>query len=69
MKKSYTHAVLTHLWSCTGGRKNMLINVKLGVPEGYDVDVDQVRATFPYGRLLPVQINRGGLTYNCGRYT
>mmetsp|Transcript_38097 Transcript_38097/g.87180 ORF Transcript_38097/g.87180 Transcript_38097/m.87180 type:complete len:181 (+) Transcript_38097:194-736(+) len=50
-----------------GGRKNMLINVKLGVPEGYSVDLDQIRATFPYGRLLPVEIVTGGLTYGCGR--
>lgn len=47
----------------------MLIKVKLGVPEGYSVDLDQIRATFPYGRLLPVEIVTGGLTYGCGRYT
>ena len=50
-----------------GGRRNMLIHVKLGVPEGYAIDDDQVRATFPYGRLLPVEIVHGGLTYGCGR--
>ena len=50
-----------------GGRKNMLIHVKLGVPEGYAVDHDQIRATFPYGRLLPVEVVNGGLTYGCGR--
>ena len=50
-----------------GGRKNMLIHVKLGIPEGYGVDHDQIRATFPYGRLLPVEVVSGGLTYGCGR--
>ena len=42
--------------SRAGGRKNMLIHVKLGVPEGFDVDFDAIRATFPYGRLLPVEV-------------
>lgn len=50
-----------------GGRKNMLIHVKLGIPEGYSVDHDEIRATFPYGRLLPVEVIHGGLTYGCGR--
>ena len=45
----------------------MLIHVKLGVPEGYHVNLEDIRATFPYGRLLPVEIAAGGLTYGCGR--
>lgn len=45
----------------------MLIHVKLGVPDGYHVELDQIRATFPYGRLLPVEITTGGLTYGSGR--
>ena len=35
-----------------GGRKNMLIHLKLGVPaEAPTVDLDAVAAVFPYGRL------------------
>ena len=35
-----------------GGRKNMLIRLKLGVPaEAPTVDLDAVAAVFPYGRL------------------
>jgi len=50
-----------------GGRQAMLIKVRLGVPDGYDVDHDQIRATFPYGNLLPIEVVSGGLTYGSGR--
>ena len=32
-----------------------------------NIDHDQVRATFPYGQLLPLEVVPGGLTYGCGR--
>ena len=42
----------------------MKISVKLGVPpEAGGVDLDALRATFPYGQLLPVEIVHGGLTF------
>ena len=41
--------------------------MKLGVPVGYAVDHDAIRATFPYGRLLPIEVVTGGLTYGSGR--
>jgi uncharacterized protein (TIGR02058 family) len=52
-----------------GGRRGMLIHVRLGVP-GPDafVDVLQVAKVFPYGRLLPIEIVRGGgLEFHSGR--
>ena len=50
-----------------GGRKNMLIHVKLGVPEGLKVDEDAICEVFPYGRLLPLEVVAGGLSYGSGR--
>jgi len=51
-----------------GGRQNMLIHLKLGVPaEAPTVDLDAVAAVFPYGRLLPIEVVPGGLTFGCGR--
>ena len=41
----------------------MKLKVILGIPEGYqeDIDLDQVLAVFPYGQKLPVEIKTGGL--------
>ena len=59
-----------------GGRQNMLVHVKLGVPPettaradgaGPVVDLAQVAAVFPYGKLLPIEVVPGGLTYGSGR--
>lgn len=58
-----------------GGRKNMLIQVKLGVPPKKDselieplfVDFSHVAKVFPYGKLLPVQVVIGGLSFPTGR--
>lgn len=51
-----------------GGRPNMLIHLKLGVPaEAPDVDLDEVAKVFPYGKLLPIEVVHGGLTFGCGR--
>ena len=41
------------------------VHVKLGVPEGHEVDRKELRAVFPYGRLLPLEIVGGGMTYEC----
>lgn len=68
--------VISHL---PGGRKEMLIHVKLGVPrllsdsalqkkeELRHVDVWQVAKVFPYGKLLPIEIEVGGLSFPTGR--
>ncbi len=46
----------------------MLIHVRLGLPELYSfVDMDQLANAFPYGRLLPIDVVPGGLTFGCGR--
>lgn len=51
-----------------GGRQNMKVKVKLGVPpEAGGVDLEAVRAVFPYGKLLPIEIVAGGLTFQSGR--
>ena len=51
-----------------GGRANMLIHVRLGVPSEYpEVDEDALAACFPYGRLLPIEVVPGGLTFGSGR--
>lgn len=62
-----------------GGRKKMLIHVKLGVPGGSSssssssssravtVDVLQVAKVFPYGQLLPIEVATGGLEFHSGR--
>lgn len=51
-----------------GGRENMLIHVKLGVPPEFpEVDVEEVARVFPYGKLLPIEVVTGGLTFGCGR--
>lgn len=49
-----------------GVKERMIIQIKLGVPEGYHIDEEAIRAEFPYGRLLPLEIVCGGLTYRCG---
>jgi uncharacterized protein (TIGR02058 family) len=50
-----------------GGRNEMLIHVKLGVPSGSRVDSLEVAKVFPYGKLLPIQIEVGGLEFHTGR--
>jgi uncharacterized protein (TIGR02058 family) len=62
-----------------GGRKEMLIHVKLGIPasnsnttsdgplEPMLVDPLEVAKVFPYGRLLPVEMVVGGLSFSTGR--
>jgi uncharacterized protein (TIGR02058 family) len=62
--------VIDHL---PGGRKNMLIHVKLGVPafafaaSSEAVDALEVAKVFPYGRLLPIEVVKGGLEFHSGR--
>ena len=61
--------VISHI---PGGRKQMMIHVKLGVPrvsevEETIVDVLEVAKVFPYGQLLPIEIVHGGLDFATGR--
>ena len=56
-----------------GGREEMLISLKLGVPtkrgsdDPMDVKLDEVAKVFPYGRLLPIEVVVGGLSFHTGR--
>jgi uncharacterized protein (TIGR02058 family) len=50
-----------------GGRKGMMIHLKLGVPAEAKVDVFEVAKVFPYGKLLPIQVTTGGLDFSTGR--
>lgn len=50
-----------------GGRKEMLIHVKLGVPSTMPVDKLDVAKVFPYGKLLPMEVVPGGLMFPTGR--
>ena len=52
----------------------MLISVKLGIPfkredssEPMEVNLNEVAKVFPYGRLMPIEVVVGGLTFNTGR--
>jgi uncharacterized protein (TIGR02058 family) len=64
--------VISHL---PGGRSSMLIHVKLGVPsirattgsEPLPVDPLQVAKVFPYGKVLPLEMCLGGLSFHTGR--
>ena len=51
------------------GRADMLLKVEIGVPEDLvdSVSVEDIRAMFPYGRMLPVQVRAGGLDFPSGR--
>ncbi|OEU07852.1 hypothetical protein FRACYDRAFT_163887, partial [Fragilariopsis cylindrus CCMP1102] len=51
-----------------GGRKEMLIHVKLGVPIPSSTDHNNnINTFFPYGKLLPIEIVLGGLNFQSGR--
>jgi uncharacterized protein (TIGR02058 family) len=44
-----------------GGYDGMKLHVHLGVPEGCTVDLDRVKTVFPYGTMLPIAVDVGGL--------
>ncbi|KAL3795911.1 hypothetical protein HJC23_002182 [Cyclotella cryptica] len=56
-----------------GGREEMFISVKLGVPtrrsssDPMEVNLNEVAKVFPYGRLLPIETVVGGLSFHTGR--
>lgn len=47
--------------------------MKLGVPtqretaKPMEVDLNEVAKVFPYGRLMPIEVVVGGLSFNTGR--
>ena len=44
-----------------GGYDGMKLHLHLGVPEGCTVDLDTVKTVFPYGTILPIAVDVGGL--------
>ncbi|KAL1527119.1 hypothetical protein AB1Y20_015801 [Prymnesium parvum] len=44
-----------------GSYDAMKVHVHLGVPEPEAVDLEQIAACFPYGELLPISVEKGGL--------
>ena len=50
-----------------GGYDSMKLHVQVGVPSvAQDIDLERVAAVFPYGTLLPITIQRGGLLASSG---
>lgn len=49
------------------GYDAMKIHVQVGVPDGIgDVDLEAIRAEFPYGQLLPIEVQPGGMLASNG---
>lgn len=50
-----------------GGYANMKLHIQIGAPEGAEIDLDEVRAVFPYGNIVdPVEVCVGGLLARSG---
>ncbi|CAN0365241.1 unnamed protein product, partial [Laminaria digitata] len=50
-----------------GGYANMKLRVQLAVPvPEEEVDVEAIRKVFPYGQLLPVEFQLGGMRASSG---
>lgn len=50
-----------------GGYDGMKVRVQLAVPvDAKDIDTEAVKKVFPYGQLLPIEIQRGGMRASSG---
>ena len=50
-----------------GGYDNMKLHIQIGAPEGAEIDLDKVRAVFPYGNIVePIDVCVGGLLAKSG---
>ena len=50
-----------------GGYDAMKIHIQIGIPEGIgDIDQKAIQAEFPYGNLLPIDIQHGGMLASNG---
>ena len=50
-----------------GGYDNMKLHLQIGVPgPASEIDLEAVAAVFPYGQILPIQIEHGGLLVHSG---
>ena len=44
------------------GYDAMKLHIQLGAPAGYPIDLEKVKAVFPYGNICePIQVDVGGL--------
>jgi len=44
-----------------GGYQNLKVHVHIGVPRPSTVDLEEIVKVFPYGTLLPIVVEEGGL--------
>ena len=45
----------------------MKLHIQIGAPEGAEIDLDKVRAVFPYGNVVePIDVSVGGLLAKSG---
>ena len=49
-----------------GGYDKMLLHIQIGVPADARVDLEKVRAVFPYGNIVDVDVCVGGLLAKSG---
>mmetsp|Transcript_26241 Transcript_26241/g.32754 ORF Transcript_26241/g.32754 Transcript_26241/m.32754 type:complete len:190 (-) Transcript_26241:326-895(-) len=50
-----------------GGYENMKLRIQLAVPvEPEEIDEDQIKAVFPYGNILPIEYQKGGMMASSG---
>ena len=50
-----------------GGYDNMKLHLQIGVPgPASEIDLEAIAAVFPYGQILPIQIEHGGLLAHSG---
>ena len=48
-----------------GGRDNMKLLIQFASPEPHTIDVNQVKAVFPYGKFLPIVVKEGNENVRC----
>ncbi|CAM9404354.1 unnamed protein product [Choristocarpus tenellus] len=50
-----------------GGYDNMKLRIQLAVPvPEEEVDIEAVKRVFPYGKILPIEFQRGGMLASSG---
>ena len=50
-----------------GGYDALRLHIQIGAPKGSDIDLDAVRAAFPYGNIVdPIDVCEGGLLAKSG---
>mmetsp|Transcript_5927 Transcript_5927/g.10367 ORF Transcript_5927/g.10367 Transcript_5927/m.10367 type:complete len:187 (+) Transcript_5927:61-621(+) len=50
-----------------GGYENMKLRIQIAVPvEPEEIDESQIKAVFPYGQILPIEYQKGGMLASSG---